>query len=120
MITNEEIQKNQIEEVFDEEASNIELAELKREMIESVRILEEAKMFEKSDTYLLLQDDMNNLYQEAFTEAYSTKDAYQAKYALERMKGIGQAMKVLSNLIIRLEDDVNNIGKEITNMEEVE
>ncbi len=117
MISNEAANENQIEEVLDEEDNGIATAELKRAMRDSVRILEEAKMFQASDVNLLLQDDLNSMYQVAFQEAYSTDDAYKSKYAMERMKGIGQAMKALDNLIGRLEDDVDNIGNEISKME---
>ena len=70
-----------------------------------------------SDVYLLMQDDLNSMYQSAFSIAYSTEDAHKAKYALEEMKGIGKAMKVIDNLIIRLKDDADLIGNEILEME---
>ena len=116
MISSETANENQIEEVLDENDNSV-LEEYKRNMRESVRILEEAKIFQSSDINLLLQDDLNSMYQVAFQEAYSTDDAYKSKYAMERMKGIEQAIKALDNLIGRLEDDVNNIGNEILAME---
>jgi len=117
MIGNEQTKQEEItpEEVMDNEDSSI--ADLKRNLGETVRILEEAKQVRASDVYLLIEDDLNSLYQSAFTEAYTSDDAHKAKFALERMKGVGLAMKVLDNLIIKLEDDANNIGNEISEME---
>jgi predicted transcriptional regulator len=117
MISSETANENQIEEVLDEENIGIRIDELKKAMRDSVRILEEAKIIQASDVNLLLQDDLNSMYQVAFQEAYSSDDIYKSKFAMERMKGIGQAMKALDNLIGRLEDDVTNIGNEISKME---
>jgi len=117
MIGNEQTKEEQItpEEVMDNEDNGVEI--LKRNLSETSMILEEAKRVRSSDVYLLMEDELNSMYQTAFTEAYSTDDAYKAKFALERMKGIGSTMKVLDNLIARLEDDANNIGNEILEME---
>jgi len=117
MINSETANENQIEEVLEDNHVDSIINKHKCNMKESIRILEEAKIFQASDVNLILQNDLNSMYQVAFQEAYSTDDAYKSKYAMERMKGIGQAMKALDNLIGRLEDDVTNIGNEISKME---
>lgn len=96
--------ENSTEEILDRKAQLVE------NLGETLRILEDTKNFKKSDVYLLMQSDMNELYQTAFAEAMNESDAHKSKFALERMKGIGLATKVIDNLIIRLEDDAKQIG----------
>ena len=119
MIANEQTKEEVItpEEVIEDENISIEIEKRRKNLRDTENILAEAKQFKSSDTYLLMQDDLNSMYQSAFSIAYSTEDAYKAKYALEEMKGIGKAMKVLDNLIIRLKDDADLIGNEILEME---
>jgi len=119
MITNEQTKEEVItqEEVIENELSGIEIENKRTFLRDTERVLAEANQLLSSDVYLLMQDDLNSMYQSAFSIAYSTEDAYKAKYALEEMKGIGKAMKVLDNLIIRLKDDADLIGNEILEME---
>ena len=117
MIAGNEENKKQEQGVEIDENISVEIDNKRKYLRDTERVLEEAKILQTSDVYLLMQDDLNSMYQSSFSEAYSTNDAHKAKYALERMKGIGQSMKVLDNLILRLEDDADSIGNEILEME---
>jgi len=119
MIANEQTKEEVItpEEVIEDENISIEIENKRTFLRDTERVLAEANQLLSSDVYLLMQDDLNSMYQSCFSIAYSTEDAHKAKYALEEMKGIGKAMKVLDNLIIRLKDDADLIGNEILEME---
>ena len=99
MITNEQTKEEVItqEEVIENELSGIEIENKRTFLRDTERVLAEANQLLSSDVYLLMQDDLNSMYQSAFSIAYSTEDAYKAKYALEEMKGIGKAIPFISS-----------------------
>ena len=120
MIANEQTKEEVItpEEVIEDENISIEIEKRRKNLRDTENILAEAKQFKSSDTYLLMQDDLNSMYQSCFNIALTSEKSNEERInALERMKGIGLSMKALDNLNIRLEDDANNIGNEILEME---
>jgi len=103
---------NQIAENENEKSINT-TSDLKKNIMDLNIVLDSLKRFKSSDVGLLLNKDLEDEYQREFKDATTLKDANEVKAHIDRMKGIGFAMGVIGNLIIRVEDDLKNMRENL-------
>lgn len=100
-----------------EQEINGRLFELRQKLKETNQLLDDIEHFKNSGVAKLYMDGLNAEYQKFFKNATETDDANIAKANLDKMKGVGYAMGLISKTINGIEDDVEAIELEIQHLE---
>ena len=102
------------EELEHEENSVLDGVEtIKKSLIEGNQLLDELRAFKGSNVGLLFDNELNEEYQRLFNETLATEDSIVMKARIDRMKGLGFAMKIVDYLIVGLEDDLDNLRENL-------